>query len=132
MEVWTNGAILPEDAIALASMTLIDYFNPFYSLKREQEFKRMREMDEKEVELRKILATEVSELELSVRCANCLRNANIITLADLAQKTEAEMMQFSNFGKKSLQELIEVLAKYGLSFGMDLSGLLKDETSEES
>lgn len=132
MEVWTTGEIIPEDAIAYASMTLIDYFNPFYALKKEHEFKRLKEMDEKERELRRVLGLKIADLELSVRCANCLRAANIVTLGDLAQKTENEMLQYPNFGKKSLQELIDLLKKYGLSFGMNFSELLKDETSEET
>jgi DNA-directed RNA polymerase subunit alpha len=132
MDVWTNGEMIPEDAVALASMTLRDYLNPFFALKKEREFKRLKEIDEKERELRRVLAIKVSELELSVRCANCLRTADIETLGDLVKKTETEMLQYPNFGKKSLQELVDLLKKYGLSFGMDVSVLLKHEASEET
>ncbi|MBI4723189.1 MAG: DNA-directed RNA polymerase subunit alpha [Candidatus Stahlbacteria bacterium] len=132
MEVWTDGEILPEDAIALASMTITDCMGPFFVLKKEREFKKMKEMDEKEREFRKILDIKVTELELSVRCSNCLKSANIVVIKDLIQKTESEMLQYANFGKKSLQELLDLLKKYNLSFGMDISKFLKDETPKES
>lgn len=132
MEVWTDGEMSPEDAIALASMTITDYLSPFFILKKEREFKRLKEMDEKEREFRKILDIKVADLELSVRCANCLKSADIVALKDLVQKTESEMLQYANFGKKSLQELLDLLKKYNLSFGMDISKFLKDATSKES
>ena len=132
MEVWTDGEMSPEDAIALASMTITDYLGPFFILKKEREFKRLKEMDEKEREFRRILDIKVADLELSVRCANCLKSADIVALKDLVQKTESEMLQYANFGKKSLQELLDLLKKYNLSFGMDISKFLKDETSKES
>jgi DNA-directed RNA polymerase subunit alpha len=132
LEIWTNGGIFPEDALALASVVLKNYFKPFYSLRKEREFKMLAEMGERERELRKILKIKVEELELSVRCANCLRKAKIKTIKDLIKKTETEMLEYPNFGRKSLQELIDLLKKYGLSFGTDVSKLLENEAQEKS
>jgi DNA-directed RNA polymerase subunit alpha len=131
LEIWTNGEMAPEDAVALGSMVLRDYFNPFYLLKREKEFKRLREMDERERELRKVLAIKLSDLELSVRSANCLGNAEIGTLEDLIKKTETQMLQYPNFGRKSLSELVNLLKKYNLSFGMDISKIIKTDKEEK-
>lgn len=130
-EIWTNGEMSSEDAVALGSMILRDYFNPFYLLKKEKEFKRLREMDERERELRRILAIKISDLELSVRSANCLRNAKIETLGELIKKTETQMLQYPNFGRKSLAELVSLLKKYNLSFGMDISKIIKTDREEE-
>jgi len=130
LEVWTNGEMVPEDAVALGSAVLRDYFNPFYLLKKEKEFKRLREMDERERELRRILAVKISDLELSVRSANCLKNSKIETLKDLIEKKEADMLQYPNFGRKSLTELISLLKKYNLSFDMDVSKIIKTDNEK--
>ncbi len=130
-EIWTNSEMGPEDAVALGSVILRDYFNPFFLLKREKEFKRLREMDERERELRRILAIKIADLELSVRSANCLQNATIETLGDLIKQTETQMLQYPNFGRKSLAELVSLLKKYNLSFGMNISKIIKTDKEEE-
>jgi len=116
-EVWTDGSILPEDALADAAKVLKDYLLCFINFDEEFEDEEI-EIDEKEDKLRQILETQVEELELSVRSSNCLRNIDIQTIGDLAKKTEEEITRTKNFGKKSLQEIKDKLAKYGLSLGM--------------
>lgn len=119
LEIWTNGTILPEDVVALASTILTDHFTLFSQLRKEEEFKRLKEMDEAERKLRATLKIKIDGLELSVRSGNCLRAAKIETLGELVKKSEAEMLQYPNFGRKSLTELIDLLTKHGLSLGME-------------
>jgi len=117
LEVWTNGAISPQDAIGQAAKLLKDHqsiFINFEELPEVAEEPAERAMDQ----LSETLNRSVDELELSVRSYNCLKNANIQTIADLVQKTEAEMLRTKNFGRKSLNEIKEILASMGLSFGM--------------
>lgn len=120
LEVWTDGRIIPEDAISLASTIVNDHFNLFVSLRKEKEIERVQEMDEAEKKLREVLAIRIDGLELSIRAHNCLKAAKIETLGELVQKTETDMLQYPNFGRKSLAELIDLLKKYGLEFGMKL------------
>ncbi|MDI6840508.1 MAG: DNA-directed RNA polymerase subunit alpha [bacterium] len=120
LEVWTDGGISPEYAVGLSALILKEHINLFENLRREEKIERIKEIDEKEKEFRKILAIKISDLELSVRASNCLKNAKIETLGDLVKKTEAEMLEYPNFGRKSLAELVDLLKKYGLSFGMSL------------
>jgi len=118
LEVWTDGSIQPENAIAYAAKILkeqLDIFINFGEVEKEEEQK----IDEKE-ELHKKLLRHVDDLELSVRSANCLKSAGITTIGDLVQKTEAEMIKTRNFGRKSLDEIKEIIAEAGLSFGMKL------------
>ncbi len=121
LEIWTNGGILPEDALASAAKILIRHFNIFVKAEADEEYARAARSEETE-EVRKYLDKTVNELELSVRAANCLRAADIVNICDLVQKTEAEMLKYRNFGKKSLEEIKNVLKNMGLDFGMDLSG----------
>jgi DNA-directed RNA polymerase subunit alpha len=117
LEVWTNGAISPQDAIGQAAKLLKDHqsiFINFEELPEISEEPAERAMDQ----MTEILNRSVDELELSVRSYNCLKNANIQTIADLVQKTEAEMLRTKNFGRKSLNEIKEILAGMGLQFGM--------------
>lgn len=117
LEVWTNGAISPQDAIGQAAKLLKDHqsiFINFEELPEVSEEPAERAMDQ----MTEILNRSVDELELSVRSYNCLKNANIQTIADLVQKTEAEMLRTKNFGRKSLNEIKEILAGMGLQFGM--------------
>lgn len=119
LEVWTDGSITPKEAIANAAEILQDYLQLFVEF--TEEFKvEVPEPDEEMEKLKALLSKPVSELELSVRAANCLEAANIITIGDLVTKTESEMLKFRNFGKKSLQEIQEVLASMGLSLGMKI------------
>src|SRR6202035_4627628 len=118
MRVETNGAVTPEDAVALAARILQDQLQLFIN------FEEPRHAVEKEITgeplINKNLLREVDELELSVRSANCLKSANIVYIGDLVQKTEAEMLRTPNFGRKSLNEIKEVLANMGLHLGMEI------------
>ncbi|RDD61656.1 DNA-directed RNA polymerase subunit alpha [Ferruginivarius sediminum] len=128
MDVETNGAVKPDDAVALAARILQDQLQLFINFEEPQG----REEEEKASELpfNKNLLRKVDELELSVRSANCLKNDNIVYIGDLVQKTEAEMLRTPNFGRKSLNEIKEVLAQMGLSLGMDVSGWPPDNVEE--
>src|SRR5436190_13177352 len=124
LEVWTNGAVSPQSALALGSKLLKDHLAIFIN------FEETPEMDEEEVDrekerMRENLMRSIEELELSVRSYNCLKNADIKTIADLVQRTEAEMLKTKNFGRKSLNEIKELLAEMGLSLGMKIDHLLK-------
>src|ERR1700759_1190486 len=119
LEVWTNGAVLPADAIGLAAKLLKDHMNIFINF--EEEIEAEARSEEGRVLLRNAnLNRSVEELELSVRSYNCLKNANIQTIGELVQKTEAEMLKTKNFGRKSLNEIKEILASMGLSLGMKI------------
>jgi DNA-directed RNA polymerase subunit alpha len=119
IEVWTNGAVLPADSIGLAAKLLKDHMNIFINF--EEEIEAEARSEEGRVLLRNDnLNRSVEELELSVRSYNCLKNANIQTIGELVQKTEAEMLKTKNFGRKSLNEIKEILAQMGLSLGMKI------------
>lgn len=123
LEVWTDGSVLPEDALAYAAKILKEQMNPFINFEEEPEPEEMEE-EEKEADLLfENLFRPVSELELSVRSANCLKNANITLIGELVQRTEAEMLKTKNFGRKSLSEIKNILAEIGLSLGMNLDEL---------
>jgi DNA-directed RNA polymerase subunit alpha len=117
MEIWTNGAVLPEDALAQAAKILREQFLVFLNFE-EQDRPIEEEKTEAEPEINENLFRSVSELELSVRSANCLKNADIKFIGELVQRTEAEMLKTKNFGRKSLNEIKEILADMGLSLGM--------------
>src|SRR6266480_4441235 len=122
IEVWTNGAVSPRDAVGLASKLMRDHLSIFINIEDEDED------EETPVELSEQdrdqwwekLNKSVDEMELSVRSYNCLKNANIRTIGELVQKTESEMLKTKNFGRKSLNEIKEILAGMGLSLGMKL------------
>jgi DNA-directed RNA polymerase subunit alpha len=119
LEVWTNGAVLPADAVGLAAKLLKDHMNIFINF--EEEIEAEARGEEGRILLRNDnLNRSVEELELSVRSYNCLKNANIQTIGELVQKTEAEMLKTKNFGRKSLNEIKEILAQMGLSLGMKI------------
>jgi len=122
LEVWTNGAISPRDAVSLAAKLARDHLAIFIDLEDEEfEEETPAEVPEHDREaFWEKLRRSVDEMELSVRSYNCLKNANIGTLGDLVQKTEAEMLKTKNFGRKSLTEIKETLAQMGLSLGMKL------------
>ena len=117
MEVWTDGSINPRDAIAFAAKILKDQLSMFINFEEEEEPEPEKE-DKPEQKLNDNLFRSVDELELSVRSSNCLKNANIHLIAELVQKTEAEMLKTKNFGRKSLNEIKEILSEMGLSLGM--------------
>ncbi len=121
MEVWTNGSITPKDAMLYASNIFqrhLDVFVNFGKLPEEDIASEVS--DEKDADLYKRLSQPVSELELSVRSANCLREAHIKTIGELVKKTEMEMLKYRNFGKKSLTEISNILKEMGLAFGMEI------------
>lgn len=120
MQIETNGSITPEDALAFAARILQDQLNIFVNFeepRREIEAPAMQELP-----FNPALLKKVDELELSVRSANCLKNDNIVYIGDLIQKSEAEMLRTPNFGRKSLNEIKEVLATMGLHLGMEITG----------
>ncbi len=117
LEVWTNGAVRPQDAVALAAKILKDQLTIFINFEEEDEPVEHVSEDEP---LNENLFRSVEELELSVRSANCLQNANIHIIGELVQKTEAEMLKTKNFGRKSLKEIKEILSDMGLSLGMKI------------
>lgn len=129
LEVWTDGSILPEDAVADASKILKDYLTHFINFNEEFQDEEL-EVDEEVEKLRKILDTPVEELELSVRSSNCLRNINVKTIGDLTHLTEDEISRTKNFGKKSLQEIKDKLGEYGLGLGMKDSMEQKKEVEK--
>jgi DNA-directed RNA polymerase subunit alpha len=122
LEVWTNGAVSPRDAVGLAAKLMKDHLTIFINIEEdEEESEPAAEIPESEREIWwEKLNKSVDELELSVRSYNCLKNANIRTIGELVQKTEAEMLKTKNFGRKSLNEIKEILSGMGLSLGMKL------------
>ena len=118
MEVWTNGAVSPQEAVSLAAELLGDHLRIFSAFEARGEAVEETTAPEVDPRLAEMLAKPIEELDLSVRSANCLKNANIRTLGDLVQRTEREMLSTKNFGRKSLDEIKDVLASLGLSFGM--------------
>ena len=121
IEVWTNGSISPKDAMLYASNILQRHLDVFVNFgKLPEEDLAVETSDNKEDELYKRLSQPVSEMELSVRSANCLREAHIKTIGDLVKKTEMEMLKYRNFGKKSLTEITNILKEMGLGFGITI------------
>ena len=119
MELWTNGGITPEDAVAHAAKIVKDHMQIFINFDEEPE-PVMPQVDEKKQKMLGNMAKCVEELELSVRSYNCLKNANIQTIAELVTKTDGEMLKTRNFGRKSLNEIKEILEEMGLHLGMKL------------
>ncbi len=132
LEVWTNGAVGPRDAVGLAAKLARDHLAIFIDLEDEElDEETPAEVPEHDREaFWERLNRSIDELELSVRSYNCLKNANIRTIGELVQKTEAEMLKTKNFGRKSLNEIKEMLAQMGLSLGMKLDGYPGAVTSE--
>src|SRR6201984_2865839 len=128
LEVWTDGRLTPDDALLQASAILRHHLDIFVHYNEEViEFDQTPAgVSEENIKLKKLLNMSVNEIELSVRAANCLNNANITTVGQLAQKTEAEMLKYRNFGKKSLNEIKDKLQQLGLSLGMKFEAGLID------
>ena len=118
LEVWTDGSLRPDDAVAHAAKLLKDHLTFFIHLPEEEDVPVVDEEMKKSPTFNENLLRSVNELELSVRAANCLKNAGIETIAEMVQKTESEMLKTKNFGRKSLNEIKEILAGMGLSLGM--------------
>jgi DNA-directed RNA polymerase subunit alpha len=126
LEIWTDGSLTPSESLIQAATILIDHFKLATDVGRHEEVDGERD-DLKKRRMKELLRRPVSELELSVRSSNCLRQANIRTLGDLVQKTEQEMLKYQNFGRKSLGEIAEMLEEIGLAFGMNVSPYLDEE-----
>lgn len=121
LEVWTDGSVLPEDAVAYAAKIFKDQLSIFINFEEEVEPETV-EISAEEPAFNENLSKRVDELELSVRSANCLQNANIKYIGELVQKSESEMLKTKNFGRKSLNEIKEILSEMGLSLGMKVEG----------
>ncbi len=132
LEVWTDGSLSPEEAITQSAKILRDQLSIFITLEEEEEEESSIPEEQTEVQkLNENLFRSVDELELSVRSANCLKHANIKLIGDLVQKTEAEILATKNFGRKSLNEIKEILAEMGLSLGMKLENWPPKSHKEE-
>jgi DNA-directed RNA polymerase subunit alpha len=134
LEIWTDGRLTPDDALTQSSAILSHHLDVFVGYdKNAVEFEEAADkQDEEKVKLKKQLNMSVNEIELSVRAANCLNNANITTVGQLAMKTEQEMLKYRNFGKKSLNEIKEKLSSLGLSLGMNFEPGLIEPPKEEA
>ncbi len=124
LEVWTNGAITPEDALAYAAKLNKDQLSLFINFEEDEVELTYPEVEVENSTLAEKLNTTIEELELTVRAHNCLRNADIRTIGDLVDKTEPEVLKIKNFGKITLTELKKVLEEMGLTFGMDVKSIL--------
>lgn len=133
LEIWTDGRITPEESLVQASSILKKHFEPFYAYDENAvEFDEMpKEQTQENQKMKKLLNMSVNEIELSVRAANCLNNANITTVGQLAMKSEAEMLKYRNFGKKSLNEIKDKLVQLNLSLGMKFDDGMVDPQGAE-
>src|SRR6476659_302639 len=133
LDIWTDGRITPQDALLQSSAILRHHLDVFVNYDDSQvEFDETpEEVSQENTRLKKLLNMSVNEIELSVRAANCLNNANITTVGQLAMKTEAEMLKYRNFGKKSLNEIKEKLTSLGLGLGMNIDPSLLDLPKED-
>ena len=138
LEVWTDGSVKPDDAVAYAAKILKDQMAIFINFEEEPEVEVEEKVDVEKEKVYSNLLRSVDELELSVRSQNCLKNANIKTIGELVQKSEGEMLKTKNFGRKSLNEIKEILKSMGLTLGMKLEEwppkepvTVKEETVEE-
>jgi DNA-directed RNA polymerase subunit alpha len=126
LEIWTDGSITADDALTYAGRILRDHIQLFINFDIKPEKEVEEDIDEETMHVRKLLRKPVEELELSVRSANCLKEARIRTIGDLVRRDESEMLRFKNFGRKSLVELNEILKTKGLHFGMDVDNYIND------
>lgn len=133
IEVWTDGRMSPDDALTQSSAILQKHLDVFVGYdKNAVEFEEVEEQkDDEKSRMRKLLNMSVNEIELSVRAANCLNNANITTVGQLAMKSEAEMLKYRNFGKKSLNEIKDKLQGLGLTLGMNIDATLLESGKDE-
>lgn len=130
MEIWTDGSIPPEDALAYAAKILKEQMDVFINFEDVEQTEKQDKFEEKEKANENLLRS-VDELELSVRSANCLKNAGISLIGELVQKTEAEMLKTKNFGRKSLNEIKEILSEMGLGLGMKIDFPPWDKAEDE-
>ncbi|MGC9337471.1 MAG: DNA-directed RNA polymerase subunit alpha [Candidatus Cloacimonadia bacterium] len=132
IEIWTNGSITPEYALNLAAKILKDYFQSIMRFKEEPSYIERKKIDPALRNLQRLMNMKITELEVSVRCANCLHAAKIEYVKELVTKTEAELLRLRNFGKKSLEEVETILDRYGLHLGMDTKEIEKTLKEIES
>lgn len=134
LEIWTDGRVTPDDSLTISAAILRHHLDVFVNYDKDLvEFEESeKQVDTEREEIRKKLNMSVNEIELSVRAANCLNNANITTVGELAQKTEAEMLKYRNFGKKSLNEIKQKITDLGLSLGMTFDPEMLKPVSTES
>ena len=130
VEVWTDGRVKPEDALANAAKLLKDLMYVFINFEDQPEEKE-EEVDEEKERIKELLKQSVEEMELSVRSSNCLQNANIRTIGDLVAKQESEMLKYRNFGRKSINEIKEVLMDMGLQLGMNVGDYIPPAEGEK-
>jgi DNA-directed RNA polymerase subunit alpha len=123
--------VTPEDALGYAAKILKDHMQFFIHFEEEPMEEAEEAVDEELEHMKELLGRSVEELELSVRSSNCLKAANIKSLGELVRKTEADMLKYRNFGRKSLKEIAEILDGMGLSLGMDIEALLAGEKKEK-
>ena len=131
LEIWTDGRVTPDDALTVSAAIMRHHLDVFVNYDKDVvEFEQTeKQVDEEREDLRRKLNMSVNEIELSVRAANCLNNANLTTVGELAQKSEAEMLKYRNFGKKSLNEIRDKLSELGLSLGMKFDPALLEKPS---
>ena len=134
LELWTDGRVSADDALTLSAAILRHHLDVFVSYDKDLvEFEESeKQVDTEREDLRRKLNMSVNEIELSVRAANCLNNANITTVGELAQKTEAEMLKYRNFGKKSLNEIKQKISDLGLALGMTFDNDLLKPPAEST
>jgi DNA-directed RNA polymerase subunit alpha len=120
LEITTDGRVSPETALTQSALILREYLNIFISQEGAIDDIKEEKIDEEKEKLKNMLAKSVEELELSVRSSNCLKNANIKTIVDLVTKSEVDMLKYRNFGRKSLNEIKEVLSEMGMGLGMKI------------
>ena len=132
MEITTDGSITPDDALTYAGKLLRDHIQLFINFDVKADHEDEEDIDEEILRVRKLLNKPVDELELSVRSSNCLKEAKIRTIADLVKRDEAEMLKFKNFGRKSLQELSEILREKGLEWGLDIEKYMAPQRNRKS
>lgn len=131
LEIWTDGRITPRDALIRSAALLAKHLDLFTDEgKYTVEFIEEAEAEKKEDKLQKLLSMPITEIELSVRSTNCIKAADIQTLGDLVRKTENEMLQYRNFGKKSLEEIKNILTRYGLHLGMQFAAGVEEEPKQ--
>lgn len=132
LEITTDGSITPDDALTFSGKLLRDHIQLFINFDIKAEPEEEEDIDEEVLRIRKLLQKPVEELELSVRSSNCLKEAKIHAIADLVSKDETEMLKFKNFGRKSLQELSEILIEKGLAWGMDVEKFLAPQRNRNT
>src|SRR6185369_15465380 len=122
LEIWTDGSVKPDDALAYAAKIIKEQLSIFINFDEEGEVFELAEPEEEREKINENLYRSVDELELSVRSANCLKNAGIKLIGELVSRSEAEMLKTQNFGRKSLNEIKDILGDMGLTLGMKLDG----------